>query len=339
MTKAFISGCSGPVLTQDETSFFKAEDPWGLILFRRNCETPEQVATLVSDFRSAVGRENAPVLIDQEGGRVQRLRPPNWPKYPPQKIFGDLYKVDPTRARNAARLGARLIATDLRAIGINVNCLPLLDVTVAETVDAIGDRAYSDDAQTVADLGRETAEGHLASGVLPVLKHLPGHGRAIVDSHLELPRVDASREELEASDFLPFRELSGYPLAMTAHILFSSIDPGRPATQSATVIETVIRGSLGFEGCLMSDDISMKALGGDMRERCSATFAAGCDLVLHCNGDLDEMRAVADVAPVLSGMSGIRCSIALARVTGPDRDFDVEAARAEFERLLGRGIG
>ncbi|MEJ8476005.1 beta-N-acetylhexosaminidase [Roseibium algae] len=335
MTKAFISGCAGLSLTPAEIDFFSSEDPWGLILFRRNCETPEQISELVQSFLEAVGRSNAPVLIDQEGGRVQRLRPPHWPKYPPQKVFGDLFRADPARGLNAARIGARLIAHDLYNLGINVDCLPLLDVAFAETVDAIGDRAYGTDAKTVAELGRETCKGLLAGGVLPVLKHLPGHGRAVVDSHLELPKVTAERADLDSVDFMPFKALATYPLAMTAHILFSQIDPTAPATQSREIIEAVIRGKMGFDGCLMSDDISMKALGGDMRERCSATFGAGCDLVLHCNGEMDQMEAVADVAPVLSGLAELRCAKALAALRVPDEDFDVDAARAEFQMLIG----
>ncbi len=335
MIKAFISGCAGEALTADEISFFAEHQPWGLILFRRNCASPDQVRALVSAFREAVGRADAPVLIDQEGGRVQRLRPPHWPSFPPQKRFGDLYRVDPGRGREAAWLGARLIAHELRELGITVDCLPLLDVVCETTVDAIGDRAYGSDPAAVAVLGRETAEGLLAGGVLPVLKHLPGHGRATVDSHLELPVVDASMDDLVACDFAPFVALSGYPLAMTAHIRFPEIDPVAPATQSALVIDTIIRGRFGFQGCLMSDDISMKALGGDIRERSALTFAAGCDLVLHCNGEIEDMRALAEVAPLLTGSSARRCREALAFVD-PRRgeDFDIEAARARFRVLV-----
>lgn len=333
MTKAFISGCAGLRLTADEKAFFTREDPWGLILFRRNCDHPEQVAALTAEFRAAVGRQNAPVLIDQEGGRVMRLRPPHWPAFPPQKLFGDLYRADPGRGREAAWLGARLIAHELLALGINVDCLPLLDVSQPGMVDAIGDRAYGSDPDMVAKLGKETCEGLLAGGVLPVFKHLPGHGRATVDSHLELPRVDAPRQELEAVDFAPFKALSRYPMAMTAHLLFSAIDPKAPATQSRIIVESVIRGHMGFDGVLMSDDINMKALGGDMRERSAATFAAGCDLVLHCNGELDQMQAVADVAPDLEGMSRLRCERALGWQKAPDPAFDAQAAWARFRIL------
>ena len=337
MTKAFISGCSGTVLTPEETAFFREVNPWGLILFRRNCEAPKQVTDLVASFREAVGRAAAPVLIDQEGGRVMRLRPPNWPSYPPAGTFGTLYEKDTQSGKKAAWLDARLIAHDLLTIGITVDCLPLLDLRLPETVDAIGDRAYSDDPDTVADLGRATCEGLMAGGVLPVIKHLPGHGRARIDSHLELPRISAAREDLSRSDFLPFKELSDLPLAMTAHLLYEEVDPEHPATQSRTIIQDIIRGEIGFDGCLMSDDISMKALGGDMRERAALSFAAGCDLVLHCNGDMAEMKAVAEAAPVLQGRSLERCDQALAMRKQLEADFDPVAAREELDELLSHG--
>lgn len=334
MTKAFISGCSGLELTLEETAFFKGEDPWGVILFRRNCDTPEQVKTLVAAFRDAVGRADAPVLIDQEGGRVQRLRSPNWPAYPPQGRFGELYGDDPQQGLRTAWLGARLIAHDLLSLGITVDCLPLLDLRLPETVDAIGDRAFSADAAIVAELGRAVCDGLLAGGVLPVIKHLPGHGRARVDSHLELPRIAASEQQLREADFRPFIALSDMPLAMTAHLLYEAIDPIYPATQSAEIIHRIVRSEIGFDGCLMSDDISMKALGGDMRERAAASFAAGCDLVLHCNGDMDEMKAVAAAAPQLTGLPLRRCQKAVAARIDPQQEFDPEAARQEFELLL-----
>lgn len=335
MTKAFISGCSGLKLTPNEAAFFKDADPWGLILFKRNCDTPDQIADLVAGFRDTVGRADAPVLIDQEGGRVRRLRPPNWPDYPPQGIFGDLYVIDPEKGLRAAWLCARLMAHDLLSIGITVDCLPLLDLRLPETVDAIGDRAYGADPDVVAILGRAACEGLLAGGVLPVIKHLPGHGRARVDSHLELPRISASRQELETADFRPFQALSDQALAMTAHLLYEAIDPDRPATHSPEIIGEIIRKEIGFDGCLMSDDISMKALGGDMRQRAALSFAAGCDLVLHCNGEMAEMDAVAAAAPELSGRALQRCDKALAARTTPQGDFDIEAARKEFEELIG----
>lgn len=336
MTKAFISGCAGQTLTEDEISFYREAQPWGLILFRRNCGDPEQLRDLVAGFRDAVGREDAPVLIDQEGGRVQRLRPPHWPGFPPQKRYGDLYRIDPSRGREAAYLGARLIAHELTELGINVDCLPLADVLTPATVDAIGDRAYGADPHEVAVLGRETSEGLLAGGVLPVVKHLPGHGRATVDSHLVLPRVEEPLETLEEIDFAPFRELKDYPLAMTAHICFPAIDPQFPATQSREIIETIIRGKIGFKGCLMTDDIGMKALGGDIRERAGLAFAAGCDLVLHCNGEFQEMVALGQMAPELSGNAAARCREALVWLQRREpAEFDREAAWARFRTLLG----
>lgn len=335
MTKAFVSGCAGPHLSADEINFFRKERPWGLILFARNIEAPEQIRALTDEFRRAVGRKDAPVMVDQEGGRVQRLKPPNWRKYPAPKLYGDLYPDDAEAARRAAWLGARLIASDLRAAGITVNCLPCLDVRFAETSEAIGDRAFSTDADVVIDLGRAMVEGALAGGVLPVIKHIPGHGRASVDSHLELPRVEADYSSLESVDFRPFKALSHVSLGMTAHIVYASIDVNRPGTQSAKVIGDVIRETIGFGGCLMSDDISMKALGGSFQERAQAIVEAGCDIVLHCNGDLDEMRAVADVVPELSGQAATRCEKALSGLKDPDGAFDGPEAWAELQSLTG----
>ena len=342
MTKAFISGCAGTALSSKELDFFSKEDPWGLILFRRNCVDREQVRSLIAAFRECVGRADAPVLIDQEGGRVQRLRPPHWPNYPAGRVFGALYEKDQAAGELAAWLGARLIAEDLREIGVSVDCLPLLDVSRPETVDAIGDRAYASDPATVSILGRKVCEGLLAGGVLPVIKHLPGHGRAQVDSHLSLPRVDASEEELEQSDLVPFRDLADMPLAMTAHLLFSKIDPEQPATQSSTIIRDLIRSKIGFAGALMSDDLSMQALGGSLGNRGEKAFAAGCDLVLHCNGDMSEMLEVAAVSPALTGLAAERCARAL--VTGNAAleaanagEFSAEDASLELNALLAHG--
>lgn len=335
MTKAFVSGCAGLQLTSDEISFFRDEQPWGLILFARNIDNPTQVRELTSAFKDAVGRSEAPVLVDQEGGRVQRLKPPNWRKYPAPKLFGDLFDKDAESARKAAWLGARLIAEDLRLVGITIDCLPCLDVRFEETVDAIGDRAMSADPEVVASLGRAMVEGAVAGGVLPVIKHIPGHGRAKVDSHLELPRVAAPHSSLESVDFRPFKALSDVSLGMTAHIVYEGIDPDRAGTQSAKVIGDVIRGEIGFDGCLMSDDMSMKALGGDFGERSRKIIDAGCDIVLHCNGDMTEMRAVAAVVPELAGVSLERCDRALAGLKVPDEEFDGETAWEEFLSLTG----
>ncbi|MBO9459058.1 beta-N-acetylhexosaminidase [Labrenzia sp. R5_0] len=335
MTKAFVSGCAGPTLTSSEIDFFQQEDPWGLILFARNIETPEQVRILTSAFREAVGRSDAPVLVDQEGGRVQRLKPPHWPKYPAPKAYGDLYDRDAAAGQRVAWLAGRLIADDLYKVGITVDCLPCLDVRFPETVDAIGDRALSQDPEVVATLGKAMAEGALAGGVLPVIKHIPGHGRARVDSHFELPRVNAAISSLESVDFRPFKALSHVSLGMTAHIVYEGIDPNTAGTQSAKVIQEIIRGEIGFDGCLMSDDISMKALGGSFEDRSGKIIEAGCDIVLHCNGDMDEMIAVAKVVPELSGEARRRCKTALSGFQVPDPEFDRLAAFDEFHSLTG----
>ncbi|MEP4767019.1 MAG: beta-N-acetylhexosaminidase [Roseibium sp.] len=335
MTKAFISGCAGLTLSDEEIAFFRVEDPWGLILFARNIDTPDQVRRLTQSFRDAVGRDNAPVLVDQEGGRVQRLKPPHWSKYPAPKLFGDLYDTDKVAGMRAAFLGAQLIASDLIAVGINIDCLPCLDVRFPETVDAIGDRALSSDPETVATLGREMVNGALAGGVLPVIKHIPGHGRAKVDSHLVLPKVHAEKSALEKVDFVPFKALSDVALGMTAHLLYEDIDKSAPGTQSKRIIEDIIRKEIGFDGCLMSDDISMKALGGDVTSRSAKILGAGCDLVLHCNGDMDEMKAVAVAMPDLDGKAKQRCENALAQLPMPDAAFDRVAAWDEFQALTG----
>ncbi|GAA0770663.1 beta-N-acetylhexosaminidase [Roseibium denhamense] len=338
MTKAFISGCAGLSLSQEERSFFEREDPWGLILFARNIQTPAQVKALTADFRNAVGRENAPVLVDQEGGRVQRLKPPHWPKYPAGQLYGDLFERNEARALRAARLGGHLIASDLEAVGITIDCLPCLDVRFPDTVDAIGDRALSGDPQVIIKLAREMIAGVLEGGVLPVIKHIPGHGRARVDSHLELPRVTATLEELRMADFLPFKAFSGATLGMTAHIVYEAIDSERPCTQSRAVIEDIIREEIGFDGCLMSDDLSMNALQGDFSERAAATIEAGCDIILHCNGDMGEMEKVAMAVPNLQGDAARRCEAALAQLQPSDPAFDLDAARDEFASLTGLAV-
>src|SRR5271167_3093781 len=254
--RAFITGVSGPKLSAAEREFIRSERPWGFILFKRNIETPQQVGRLVQNLRKSAGVVDAPVLIDQEGGRVQRLGPPHWPVYPPGALFGALYEVDRTLGLKAARLSARLIAADLDELGISVDCLPLADVPVPGADAVIGDRAYGTGPEKVAAVARAVTEGLAQGGILPVLKHIPGHGRATADSHLRLPIVAADRATLEKTDFAAFRPLAHLPLAMTAHVVFSAID-GEPATTSATIISQVIRDSIGFTGALMSDDISM----------------------------------------------------------------------------------
>jgi beta-N-acetylhexosaminidase len=328
---ACILGCSGLALSAEEIAFFRAVRPWGFILFKRNVETPHQVRALTAALRETVGRADAPILIDQEGGRVQRLGPPHWPKYPPGRAYGRLKTNDPLVRREIARLGARLMAHDLHALGINVDCVPVLDVPSPDAHDIIGDRAYGETPKEVAFLGRAAAEGLIAGGVLPVIKHIPGHGRAMADSHLDLPVVDASLDDLEARDFEPFRILSDMPMAMTAHVVYTAIDRRGPATTSAKAIRQVIRGSIGFDGLLMSDDLSMKALSGDFKERARASLAAGCDVVLHCNGDMAEMRPVVEGCRPLAGKARRRAEAALARLARHVEPLDLEAARARFE--------
>ena len=331
MTSACILGCSGLMLSKPERAFFRAVQPWGFILFKRNVETPDQVRALVDALRACVDRLDAPVLIDQEGGRVQRLGPPHWRRYPPGRAYGDLHANDPLIRREITRLGARLLAHDLAALGINIDCVPVLDVPEPDAHGVIGDRAYGETPDEVATLGRAAAEGLLAGGVLPVIKHIPGHGRAKADSHLALPVVDASYEDLDARDFAPFRMLSDMPLAMTAHVVYTAVDRKRPATTSRKAISRVIRGAIGFDGLLMSDDLSMKALSGDFAERTRASLAAGCDVVLHCNGDMAEMKAVADATPRLKGRAKARAAAALARIVRAPEPFDADAARARFD--------
>ena len=331
-SRAFIAGCSGPTLTARESAFFREAAPWGFILFRRNVEDPAQVRALCDALRETVGRADAPILIDQEGGRVQRLGPPHWPKYPPGSGYGRI--PDPVARRELTRLGARLIAHDLRAVGIDVDCVPVLDVPVAGAHDVIGDRAYGRDPQSVAILGRAAAEGLLAGSVLPVIKHIPGHGRAFADSHLQLPVVETPRAELEAHDFAPFRALADMPLAMTAHVVYTALDPERPATTSPVVIGEVIRAGIGYDGLVMSDDLSMKALQGSFRERAEASFAAGCDMALHCNGDMDEMAAVAEGAPALDGEAFRRAEAALGRIRHAPEPLDPVDTRARLDAAL-----
>jgi beta-N-acetylhexosaminidase len=327
---AAIFGCAGPSLGAEEAAFYRDARPWGFILFKRNIETPDQVRALTDALRETVNDPSAPILIDQEGGRVQRLGPPHWRRYPPGRAYGDLAGNDPLVRREIARLGARLIAHDLASLGINVDCAPVLDVPEPGAHDIIGDRAYGEAWQEVATLGRAVAEGLIAGGVLPVVKHVPGHGRAKSDSHEHLPVVEASYETLAARDFAPFRANSDMPMAMTAHVVYAAIDPDAPATTSRRVVRRVIRGDIGFDGLLMSDDLSMKALSGDFEDRARASLAAGCDVVLHCNGSMAEMRAVASGARPLAGAALRRAKAAMARLAKTPEPLDLTEARARF---------
>ena len=331
--RAFICGCLSAALTADEETFIRECDPWGLILFRRNVVDREQMRALTDRFRDLTGRADAAVLIDQEGGRVQRMAANHWPTYPSAARLA-ASAADPTDQVNVVYLAARLIAHDLAEVGVNVDCLPVLDLPIPGSHAIIGDRAYGEDPETVARLGRSAAEGLMAGGVLPVFKHVPGHGRARSDSHLELPTVEASRDALERSDFAPFKANADLPVAMTAHVVFKAIDPDRPATLSPVVVNEIIRGFIGFDGLLMSDDLSMKALSGSFRDRARALFAAGVDLALHCNGDLGEAREVAAEAPLLAGKALERAERALARIAGDRLAFDPVESREKLAAAL-----
>ncbi len=328
-----IYGCSGAALTADERRFFAEARPTGFILFDRNCLNPDQVLRLVAELKEITGRAGTPILIDQEGGRVQRLKPPNWRDYPTAAALGALAKQDRALACEAVRLNAELIATELVDLGITVDCAPVLDVPAPGSHDIIGDRAFGDDPDTVAALGLAAAEGFLSRGVLPVIKHIPGHGRAAADSHHDLPVVETAAAELEKMDFPPFQALGHMPWAMTAHVVYTALDKDNPATTSEKVIRDTIRGSLGFDGVLVSDDIGMKALSGSFAERAAAALAAGCDLVLHCSGDMTEMEDAAGGAGPLTGAAVARLGRGEAMLDAP-ADWDEAAARARLDVIL-----
>lgn len=328
-----ILGCAGPALSDRERRFFRDVDPVGFILFARNCETPTQVRALTAALRDTVGRATAPVLIDQEGGRVARLRPPHWRAAPPARRFGDLLDRSLDDAVEATRLNATLIGAELAEIGITVDCAPVLDVPAAGSHEIIGDRAFSADPAAVIRLGRAMADGLIGAGVLPVIKHVPGHGRARADSHEALPVVDAGRDALEAVDFEPFRALADLPCAMTAHVLYTALDPDRPATTSPGIIDDVIRGWIGFDGLLISDDLSMKALEGSLSDRAAAALAAGCDIALHCNGDPTEMAAVVEGAGALPDATALRLNRAEA-IRRPPAAVDRRALEGRLTELL-----
>lgn len=335
--RAFITGLKGTVIAAEERAFLRDASPMGLILFKRNIVDPPQLRKLIEQFRAICGPDAA-VFIDQEGGRVQRMGPPHWPAYPAGAVYGELYRREPARGLRAAWLGARLIAADLAAVGITVDCLPVADVPVAGADKVIGDRAYGDTAHQVAAIAAAVAAGLQAGGVLPVIKHLPGHGRATADSHHQLPVVTADRSTLEATDFAAFAPLAAAPFGMTAHVVFTALDPGLPATTSTIMIGQVIRGFIGFSGALMTDDVSMGALSGPIAERVRRSLAAGCDLILHCNGELAEMEEVAASCPELGGAALERTGRALASRRPPEA-IDLEAARAELTQLVSGRAG
>ncbi|WP_347313610.1 glycoside hydrolase family 3 N-terminal domain-containing protein [Defluviimonas sp. SAOS-178_SWC] len=332
---ATVLGCEGPVLSKDEAAFFRDSDPWGFILFARNVETPGQLRRLTADLRASVGRDT-PVLVDQEGGRVQRLRAPHWREWQPP--LDEVAAAGAARYERALWLRYRLIAEELRAVGIDADCAPSADIAGPDTHPFLRNRCFGDNAATVARAARAAAEGLLSGGVLPVVKHMPGHGRAVVDSHLHLPRVSAPLDDLAVTDFAPFSALADLPMAMTAHIVFDALDPGRPATSSPAVI-AMIRDRIGFGGLLLSDDLSMEALSGSIGERAGSAIAAGCDIALHCNGKRPEMEAVVAAAGRLGPAASIRAEAALACRQTPD-PIDTALLEAEFEALSkGRAYG
>lgn len=323
--KPVIFGLSGPELTADERAFFGECQPAGYILFKRNIIDRAQLRALTDSLRDIGGRADIPILIDQEGGRVARMQPPVWPAFPAGAVFDALYDISAMTAIEAARVNAHALALTLTEVGINVNCAPLLDVRVPETHAAIGDRAMGSDPMRVAALGRAILDGLQAGGVVGVVKHMPGHGRALVDSHHELPRVSATRQELE-QDFSPFRSLNNAPMGMTGHIVFDAYDRDRPATMSPTIISDVIRGNIGFDNLLMSDDLDMNALSGDIASRAEACIVAGCDIALNCWGRMDEMIRIADRLPDISVQAGVRLDRAMASVMPVDFAEDKLAA-------------
>jgi len=328
--QAAIYGLAGFELTDDERAFFRDADPAGYILFRRNCESPEQVLRLTDSLRDLSGRADVPILIDQEGGRVVRMRPPAWPAFPAAERFAQLYALAPSSALEAARSNARAIALILRSCGINVNALPLLDVRQEGATDIIGDRALGSEPMQVAALGRVVLDGMASAGVVGIIKHMPGHGRALVDSHKELPVVSCSADELEL-DLEPFERLASAPMGMTAHVVYTSWDAERPASLSPTVIHDVIRGRIGFDGWLMSDDLGMEALAGDFGSRAAGVVAAGCDVALHCSGKMEEMAAVAAAVPAMSAEGDARLAraMALTMVDGDGPDFAESVAKRD----------
>jgi beta-N-acetylhexosaminidase len=334
--KPVIFGLSGERITPDERAFFKDADPVGYILFKRNCIDRAQVRALTDDLRSASGRDDVPILIDQEGGRVSRMQPPEWPAFPAGAAFDALYEVAPISAMEAARANAKAIALTLAEVGINVDCLPLLDVRTPDTHPAIGDRALGSDPARVASLGRHVIQGLREGGVVGIVKHMPGQGRAVVDSHYELPLVDATEDEL-AVDLSAFERLNDAPMGMTGHIMFPVWDAERCATMSPVIIETIIRGRIGFGGLLMSDDLDMKALSGDVSDRAAACVAAGCDIALNCWGRMDEMVAIAAKLPDITTRGAERLAAAMATIA-PVTDYaelpDLIAKRDELLALV-----
>lgn len=336
--KPFIVGLSGTEVSVQEKAFIQEHRPYGFILFARNCASTAQVSALCAALRDIIGEERLPILIDQEGGRVARLKPPHWQVSPAAGVYADIAAYDMARAKRLTYLGARRIAAQLTALGITVDCAPVADIPSPGSHDIIGDRAYGDEPGQVCILAREMAEGLLDGGVLPVLKHIPGHGRATADSHAELPSVDTPLEELERTDFVPFWDLADLPFAMTAHIRYAALDAELPATLSAKAIQ-YIREVIGFTGVLMSDDISMKALSGDIGELARASLAAGCELVLHCNGEMTEMQTVASALSPVEGVAKERLSAVWDALPLYREEDSVEEIEEEYAALFNEATG
>ncbi|WP_203292145.1 beta-N-acetylhexosaminidase [Maricaulis parjimensis] len=327
-----IYGLEGLTLSPDEKAFFRDADPWGFILFARNVEGVRQLSRLTLELRDCVGRD-APILIDQEGGRVARLKPPTWRKAPPAQVFGDLFLKDEEAAIEATRINHRLLAHELRTVGIDVDCAPVADLRIEGADAIIGDRSFGTSPEPIAHLGRAAMEGLMAGGVAPIIKHIPGHGRAQADSHLELPVVPEEHGLLAETDFAPFKALADAPMAMTAHIVYADIDDENPATQSSEMIGRIIRGEIGFDGLIMTDDLSMKALTGTFRERGERSLAAGCDMLLHCNGDMKEMIAVAEGAKTMAGKA-LERALAAEAARDTIEEFDPAEAESRLNMLL-----
>ena len=333
--RAVVLGCAGTALDAGEYRFMADADPAGFILFKRNCESPDQVRALVASLRAAIARPDAPVLIDQEGGRVARLGPPHWRVPPAPALLGALAGIDRAAGERAAWLSARLVGADLYPLGITLNCVPMLDLHFVEASTVIGDRSLGADPRAVARLGRAVMDGVRAGGVVPAIKHMPGHGRATADSHAVLPRVDASLASLRAHDFVPFQALRDAPAGLTSHVCYTALDAERPGTLSKAVIGEAVRGAIGFDGLLFSDDLSMGALTGPVGVRAAASLAAGCDLALHCNGKRDEMEEVVAAVPRLAGRARERFDRMQSARREPD-SFDEADGRRELEALLAR---
>jgi beta-N-acetylhexosaminidase len=331
--QAAIYGLSGTQLSTDEAAFFRDSGPSGYILFKRNIESREQLRRLTDALRDLEGHDEVPILIDQEGGRVARMRPPEWQSFPPGEAFDQLYQLAPSSALEAARVNARALGLMLNEVGINVDCLPMLDVRQPGANDIVGDRALGSDPMQVASLGKAILDGLKSAGVLGVIKHIPGHGRALADSHLELPVVDAGEDEL-ANDIEPFERLRDAAMGMTSHLLYTEWDAERPASQSPIVIHDIIRQRIGFDGFLMSDDIGMEALAGDHGQRAAACVAAGCDVALHCDGKMENMILVANAIPALSAEGEARLARAMAMRFTPDDEMDFAEAVAKRDALL-----